>query len=210
MKPMLVRDTYQLDVRLGGGSYGEVYQGESIFRMFSKTWLMRAGHHLKTGEEVALKLEYNQVSPSQLENEVEIYKDLDGAHGIPRIYWYGSECEYRVMAFELLGPSLEDLFNYCGRQFSLKTVLLLADQLIPRFQYIHSRKYIHRDVKPDNLLMGVGTQGNTVYTTDIGLGKEIENPNRRTYSVVGTLRYASINAHLGKGRRSTTHTRRSL
>jgi len=179
---MLVRDTYQLDVRLGGGSYGEVYQG----------------HHLKTGEEVALKLEYNQVSPSQLENEVEIYKDLDGAHGIPRIYWYGSECEYRVMAFELLGPSLEDLFNYCGRQFSLKTVLLLADQLIPRFQYIHSRKYIHRDVKPDNLLMGVGTQGNTVYTTDIGLGKEIENPNRRTYSVVGTLRYASINAHLGK------------
>jgi serine/threonine protein kinase len=206
MKPLLVRDTYQLDLRLGRGSYGEVYQGESRPNTFMNSRLMHVGHHLKTGEEVALKLEYNQVSPSQLENEVRIYKELDGAHGIPRLYWYGSECEFRVMAFELLGPSLEDLFNYCGRQFSLKTVLLLADQLISRFQYIHSRGYIHRDVKPDNLLMGVGTQGNTVYMTDIGLGKEIEDRDRRTYSVVGTLRYASINAHLGRGRLSTMHT----
>lgn len=103
------------------------------------------------------------------------------------------------MAFELLGPNLERLLNYCRRKFSLKTVLLLADQLIPRFQYIHSKGYIHRDVKPDNLLIGDGPQGNTVYMTDIGLAKEIEDPNRRTYTVIGTLRYASINAHLGKG-----------
>jgi serine/threonine protein kinase len=67
-----------------------------------------------------------------------------------------------VMVFELLGPNLENLLNYCGRRFSLKTVLLLADQLICRFQYIHSKGYIHRDVKPDNLLMGDGKQGNTV------------------------------------------------
>jgi len=102
------------------------------------------------------------------------------------------------MAFKLLGPSLKNLFNYCSQKFSLKTVLLLADQLIPHFKYIHSKGYIHRDVKPDNLLMGVSTQGNTVYTTDISLGKEIEDPGRHTYSVVGTLRYASINAHLRK------------
>jgi serine/threonine protein kinase len=156
------------------------------------------GHHLETGKAVALKLEYNQVNPSQLKNEVEIYRKLEPGNGIPRVYWDGSECEFRVMAFELLGPNLENLFNYCGRKFSLKTVLLLADQLISRFQFIHSKGYIHRDVKPDNLLMGIGTQGNTVYMTDIGLAKEIEDPDRHMYSVVGTLRYASINAHLGK------------
>ncbi|KAI1451821.1 kinase-like domain-containing protein [Annulohypoxylon moriforme] len=111
------------------------------------------------------------------------------------------------MAFELLGPSLENLFNYCGRKFSFKTVLLSADQLISRFQYIHSKGYIHRDVKPDNLLMGVGTQGNTVYMTDIGLAKEIEHLDRRTYSVVGTLRYASINAHLGNSECCTLYRR---
>ncbi len=169
--------------------------------------LIYAGHHLESGEEVALKLEYNQVNPSQLKNEVDIYKQLSGGSGIPQVYWYGSDCEFRIMAFELLGPSLEDLFNYCSRKFSLKTVLLLADQLISRFQYIHSKGYIHRDVKPDNLLMGIGTQGNTVYMTDIGLAKEIEDPDRHMYSVVGTLRYASINAHLGKGECSISYRR---
>jgi serine/threonine protein kinase len=123
------------------------------------------------------------------------------------VYWYGSDCEFRVMAFQLLGPNLENLFNYCSRKFSLKTVLLLADQLILRFQHVHSKGYIHRDVKPDNLLIGDGTQGNTIYMTDIGLAKEIEDPDRRIYSVVGTLRYASINAHLGIGRRSILYIR---
>ncbi|KAF1962347.1 kinase-like protein [Byssothecium circinans] len=182
MKPLLVQKKYQIDLRLGAGSYGEVYQG----------------HNLQNGQEVALKLEHYQIRPSHLENEVEIYNKLAGGPGIPRVYWHGSEDEYSVMAFELLGPNLENLFNYCSRKFSLKTVLMLVDQLIPRFRYIHSRGYIHRDIKPDNLLMGDGAQGNKVYVTDIGLAKEIEDPDRRTYSMVGTLRYASINALLGK------------
>ena len=60
------------------------------------------------------------------------------------------------MVMDALGPSLEELFRKCGRKFSLKTVLMLADQMIQRVEYIHSRLYLHRDIKPDDFLMGIG------------------------------------------------------
>ncbi|KAJ8964163.1 hypothetical protein NQ317_017539 [Molorchus minor] len=91
---------------------------------------------------------------------------------IPQIKWCGSEGDYNVMVMELLGPSLEDLFNFCSRRFTLKTVLLLADQLISRTDFIHSRNFIHRDIKPDNFLMGLGKKGNLVYIIDFGLAKK--------------------------------------
>ena len=64
--------------------------------------------------------------------------------GIPSIKWYGSEGEYNVLVMELLGPSLEDLFTFCHRKFSLKTILLLADQMLSRIEYVHSKNFIHR------------------------------------------------------------------
>lgn len=160
---------------------------------------------VNTGDEVAIKLEHVSIDPSLLEEEVEIYKSLAGGAGIPTVYWFGWECEYRAMVFELLGPSLEDLFNYCDRQFSLKTVLMIADQLIHRLQYLHSNDVIHRDIKPENFLMGTGRKGNCVYVTDLGLAAgyrsdrapEIipSNPH-----LLGTAIFASVNGHLGVGK----------
>uniref|UniRef100_A0A452UTC8 non-specific serine/threonine protein kinase n=1 Tax=Ursus maritimus TaxID=29073 RepID=A0A452UTC8_URSMA len=126
------------------------------------------------------------------------------AVGIPTIRWCGAEGDYNVMVMELLGPSLEDLFNFCSRKFSLKTVLLLADQMISRIEYIHSKNFIHRDVKPDNFLMGLGKKGNLVYIIDFGLAKKYRDarthqhiPYRENKNLTGTARYASINTHLG-------------
>lgn len=126
--------------------------------------------------------------------------------GIPIVKWTGTEGEYNVMVMELLGPSLEDLFNFCGRKFKLKTVLLLADQLINRIEYIHCKNFIHRDVKPDNFLMGLGKKGNLVYIIDFGLAKKYRDsrthqhiPYRENKNLTGTARYASINTHLGIG-----------
>ncbi len=102
------------------------------------------------------------------------------------------------MVFDLLGPSLEDLFNFCGRKFSLKTVLILADQLIRRLEYMHSKRVIHRDIKPENFLMGVGKQGNRVYVTDLGLATErltaqVNTGRARNPHLIGTAHFASIN-----------------
>lgn len=129
---------------------------------------------------------------------------MQGGVGIPRIIWCGSEGDYNVMVMELLGPSLEDLFNFCSRRFSLKTVLLLADQMISRIDYIHARYFIHRDIKPDNFLMGLGKKGNLVYIIDFGLAKKYRDIRtqrhiiyRENKNLTGTARYASINTHLG-------------
>ena len=165
------------------------------------------GTHVDSGDEVAIKLEHVSVDPSLLACEAEIYRSLAGAAGIPRVHLYVTECEYHAMIFDLLGPSLEDLFNYCGRLFSLKTVLMLADQLLCRLEYIHSHDLIHRDIKPENCLMGVGKQGNQIYVTDLGLATERRavqakaNPSRSLHpNLVGTARFASVNGHLGVGK----------
>jgi len=127
-----------------------------------------------SGEEVAIKLESIKAKHPQLEYEAKVYKTLAGGVGVPFVRWFGVECDYNAMVIDLLGPSLEDLFNFCNRKFSLKTVLLLADQLISRIEYIQcvgvctsrltasSRNFIHRDIKPDNFLMGIGKRGNQV------------------------------------------------
>ncbi|XVF25165.1 hypothetical protein REPUB_Repub13aG0189800 [Reevesia pubescens] len=126
------------------------------------------------------------------------------AAGIPNVRWFGVEGDYNVLVMDLLGPSLEDLFNFCSRKLSLKTVLMLADQMINRVEFVHSKSFLHRDIKPDNFLMGLGRRANQVYIIDFGLAKKYRDtsthqhiPYRENKNLTGTARYASMNTHLG-------------
>ncbi|XP_010532662.1 PREDICTED: casein kinase 1-like protein 10 [Tarenaya hassleriana] len=179
---------FKLGRKIGSGSFGELYLGVNV----------------QTGEEVAVKLESVKTKHPQLHYESKIYMLLQGGTGIPHLKWFGVEGEYNCMVIDLLGPSLEDLFNYCNRKFSLKTVLMLADQLINRVEYMHSRGFLHRDIKPDNFLMGLGRKANQVYVIDYGLAKKYRDlqthkhiPYRENKNLTGTARYASVNTHLG-------------
>ena len=77
---------------------------------------------------------------------------------------------------ELLGPSLEDLFNMCERKLTLKTTIMISDQMIARLQFLHNKNFIHRDVKPDNFLIGLGRKSNILYMIDFGLSKKYRDP----------------------------------
>jgi len=105
---------------------------------------------------------------------------------------------------DLLGPSLEDLFNFCGHKFSLKTTLMLFYQLLERVQHMHDLNYIHRDIKPDNIMMGLGENSNTVFLIDFGLTRLVIDPKTGKHipfvgrkNLIGTCRYVSVNSHKG-------------
>ena len=179
---------YRLLRKIGSGSFGEIYQAMNVV----------------TIEEVAVKLEPINAKHPQLLYESKLYRILQGGTGIPRVRWFGQEREYNVLVMDLLGPSLEDLFNFCGRRFTMKSVLMVADQMIARLEYVHSKNFLHRDIKPDNFLMGIYSQCNKIFLIDFGLAKKYRDsrththiPYREDKNLTGTARYASVNTHLG-------------
>ena len=185
---------YKADSKIGQGSFGKIY----------------SSHNINTGELFALKLEKRNRGNSLLEIETYFLCYLKG-EGIPYIKSYGFSGEYNVLVMELLGKSLETLFKENKSKFSLKTVCMLAEQMITRLEHIHKKYILHRDIKPDNFVLGLGKKSHIVYLIDFGLSKKYRsfkgNYEHIKYSenkkLIGTARYASINALKGceQGRR---------
>ncbi len=102
------------------------------------------------------------------------------------------------MVLNLLGESLQSIKN--DSSFSLSNVLQIGIQVIILIKTIHDKGLVHRDIKPDNFLLGLNNQRKRIYIIDFGLCKSFmtndeHNPIKKTNNLIGSLTYASLNTH---------------
>ncbi|KAF8710914.1 kinase-like protein, partial [Rhizoctonia solani] len=190
---------YRVGKKIGEGSFGVIFEGTDLLNSQAVAIKFLA---IPTDRNRA-----NQMLLNCVMSIVRIGFWPVAVPGIPQIYHFGQEGLHNILVIDLLGPSLEDLFDMCGRKFSVKTVCMTAKQMLHRVQTIHEKNLIYRDIKPDNFLIGrPGTKtASMVHVVDFGMAKQYRDPKTKQHipyrerkSLSGTARYMSINTHLGR------------
>jgi serine/threonine protein kinase len=177
--------------KIGKGAFGEVYLCEEIGK--------------KNYYAVKLeKIKNNTLNNSQLKNEYNILKYLQGCIGIPQVYLYKNTTNFNFLIIDLLGLNLESLLLKCNKHFSINTILNLSIQMIEIIEQIHIRHIIHRNIKPENFVMGLNDNKKTLYLIDFGLSKRFRNPKTGEHikykdgkNLIGTAKFSSIYTHFG-------------
>jgi serine/threonine protein kinase len=177
---MIISNKYEVLEKIGEGCFGQIYKGRNI----------------RTGENVAIKVEPIANQTKLLKNETKIYQYLAQGQGIPRVKWFGVDEKNNYMVVTLLGDSLSDVVKKKGT-FSLEDVLKIGKQILERLQYVHNMGLIHRDIKPDNFLMG---KDNVIFLIDFGLCKkylkdDVHTENKKLSKLLGTPAFVSVNIH---------------
>lgn len=179
---------FEIRKTLGAGCFGKVYRAIN----------------LETDQVVAVKVEDPSTGADQLQHEaavLEMLRQPVQPQGFAEQYYFGREGQCRLLVMEFLGRSLEDACQACGGTLNALTSALIAEQVIRRLEYLHSKGVVHQDIKPENFVWGVGERQHHLYLIDFGLSKTYWEGRhirmRHHHGLVGTARYASINAHKG-------------
>lgn len=177
--------------KIGEGSFGKIFTGKDI----------------KTNDKFAIKFEIKREN-NLLKKEAYTMLELK-SQGLPKVYSYGTNNDYNILVMELLGDSLENCFEKSNKRMSFKTVSILGIDMITLIKFVHTKGYLHRDIKPDNYMFGRESKNSRLYMIDFGLCKKYLDSDKKHVPIqqgkklVGTARYASINTHRGleQGRR---------
>nr|XP_029120242.1 casein kinase 1-like protein HD16 isoform X1 [Elaeis guineensis]XP_029120244.1 casein kinase 1-like protein HD16 isoform X1 [Elaeis guineensis]XP_029120246.1 casein kinase 1-like protein HD16 isoform X1 [Elaeis guineensis]XP_029120247.1 casein kinase 1-like protein HD16 isoform X1 [Elaeis guineensis]XP_029120248.1 casein kinase 1-like protein HD16 isoform X1 [Elaeis guineensis]XP_029120249.1 casein kinase 1-like protein HD16 isoform X1 [Elaeis guineensis] len=196
---------YKIERKLGKGGFGQVYVGRRISATNANDRITGT-----SAVEVALKFEHRSSKGCNYgpPYEWQVYNTLGGIHGVPRVHYKGRQGDYYVMIMDMLGPSLWDVWNNKSHTMSIEMVACIAIEAISILEKIHSKGYVHGDVKPENFLLGPpGTpEEKKLFLVDLGLATRWKDHStgihveydQRPDVFRGTVRYASAHAHLGR------------
>lgn len=183
---ILIFGKYKLIKKIGSGSFGTVFLGINVY----------------TKEKVAVKIEEDNKNAAGLKEEAFRLINLKGI-GLPTLKNFGKRNKFNILVQTLLGQSLYDIFNNFDQKFTLKDNCMIGIQILERLQHIHSKNYIHRDIKPQNFLVGLEND-EIIYIIDFGLAKKYKSDRGKHINfttckkIIGTPRFCSINAMAGK------------
>lgn len=178
---IIIGKKYKIIEELGEGSFGKIFKALNIF----------------SNEYVAIKIE-KKINKSILRLETNIYTKLKNIKGIPQLRYFGTEESFNYMVIDLLSESIEDLVKKNGK-LNLDFVLTIAIETINILEILHNKFIIHRDIKPDNLMLGFKNNRSKIHLIDFGLSKYYINEKgihkEITYNkkLTGTAKYASLN-----------------
>lgn len=134
------------------------------------------GINMHTMDKVALKMEYDRARPS-VYSESEKLKILEGCIGIPLLYYIGREGDYKIMVTELLGEDLSRYLESCQGSFSMKTTLMIADQIVSILEFMHGTGLVYNDFKPDNFCVGGESNFFHIHMIDFALCNSFKDVN---------------------------------
>lgn len=171
---------YKITEKIGNGNFGEIYKGINIH----------------TGNPVAIKTELIHPNTNLLKHEAQIYQYIGIQKGFPQMKWFGSDKTHYYMVLDLFGETLSN--NVDPILYSS-----VATQIIERIETLHSLKLIHRDIKPDNFLFGMGGGSHMLYLIDFGFCRSYLDNSGNHISMntgkkmIGTPNYMSPHVKMG-------------
>ena len=181
----MIANKYEILEKLSEGSFGTIVKGKNV----------------RTNELVAIKMELKTEQQNSLKNEARVYNYLGKQNGFPQLKWFGTTDKYNYLVINLLGNSL----TQCVKKYtnlSLKTTIKMGIQIIELIRCLHGKLMVHRDIKPDNFLLGLDKCTNKLHLIDLGFCKRYDYNGKhiaetRINTLVGTANFVSLNVHKG-------------
>nr|CDJ91699.1 Serine threonine protein kinase-related domain containing protein [Haemonchus contortus] len=176
-KGTLLSKKYRLEKMIGGGGFGQIYRAIDI----------------DMGTVVAAKVEPQSEDAGRMVLEQMV---------LTRLYASGWLNNYNFIVMQMLGRNLTELRKaQADRRFSVHTTVRVGMQIIEALKSVHDLGFLHRDVKPSNMCVGIGEHRRIIYLVDFGMTRQFRLPNgdfrkERAYAAFrGTMRYVSLSVH---------------